>query len=89
MKMINPQTEEDKNLLKIGKYIQYLRKTRTGLSAEKFANKKDFDRVQYSRIENGANITMKTLLKVIASHHMTLEDFLFDFIQKNRNYSKK
>ena len=73
--MANPKMLEDNRLVKIGKHIRYLRKINTNLSAENFANEKGFDRVQYSRIENGANITMKTLLKVADSHNMTLKDF--------------
>ena len=73
--MENPKMLEDNRLAQIGKHIRFLRKTNTNLSAENFANEKGFDRVQYSRIENGTNITMKTLLKVVDSHNMTLQDF--------------
>lgn len=69
------QISEDSRLAKIGNRIRALRKANTSLSAEDFANEKGFDRVQYSRIENGANITMKTLLKVVDAHNMTLEEF--------------
>ena len=74
-KISNIKTLEDSRLAEIGRYIRFLRKTNTNLSAENFANEKGFDRVQYSRIENGTNITMKTLLKVADSHDMTLKDF--------------
>jgi len=73
--MANPKMLEDNRLIQIGKHVRFLRKTNTNLSAENFANEKGFDRVQYSRIENGTNITMKTLLKVVDSHNMTLKDF--------------
>lgn len=66
---------EDSRLAEIGNRIRALRKANTNLSAEDFANEKGFDRVQYSRIENGANITMKTLLKVVDAHNMTLKEF--------------
>jgi hypothetical protein len=79
MKMEIPKNLEDKRLAQIGKHIRYLRKTKTNLSAENFAYEKGFDRVQYSRIEKGTNITMKTLLKVVDSHNMTLKDF-FNFM---------
>jgi hypothetical protein len=65
----------DNRLVQIGEHIRFLRKTKTNLSAENFAYENGFDRVQYSRIEKGTNITMKTLLKVVDSHNMTLKDF--------------
>lgn len=72
------QISKDNRLDAIGNRIRTLRKANTNLSAEDFANEKGFDRVQYSRIENGANITMKTLLKVVDAHNMTLEEFFRD-----------
>lgn len=69
------QILEDGRLAEIGNRVRTLRKANTNLSAEDFANEKGFDRVQYSRIENGANITMKTLLKVVDAHNMTLKEF--------------
>ena len=69
------QISEDSRLVTIGNRIRTLRKANTNLSAEDFANEKGFDSVQYSQIENGANITMKTLLKVVGAHNITLEEF--------------
>lgn len=69
---------EDSRLSQIGNRVRALRKANTSLSAEDFANEKAFDRVQYSRIENGANITMKTLLKVVDAHNITLKEFFSD-----------
>lgn len=69
---------ENSRLSQIGNRVRALRKTNTNLSAEDFANEKGFDRVQYSRIENGANITMKTLLKVVDAHNITLKEFFSD-----------
>lgn len=69
---------EDSRLAEIGNRVRSLRKANTNLSAEDFANEKGFDRVQYSRVENGANITMKTLLKVVDAHNITLKEFFSD-----------
>ena len=74
-KMVDSKILEDRRLVQIGQHVRFLRKTNTNLSAENFAYEKGFDRVQYSRIENGTNITMRTLLKVADSHNMTLKDF--------------
>jgi transcriptional regulator with XRE-family HTH domain len=78
--MIKKKTQipEDSRLSQIGNRVRALRKANTNFSAEDFANEKGFDRVQYSRIENGANITMKTLLKVVDAHNMTLKEFFND-----------
>jgi len=75
MEVSDDKKLENNRLHKIGKHIRFLRKTNTNLSAENFAYEKGFDRVQYSRIEKGTNITMKTLFKVVDSHNMTLKDF--------------
>lgn len=72
------QISEDSRLAEIGNRVRALRKANTDLSAEDFANEKGFDRVQYSRNENGANITMKTLLKVVDAHNITLKEFFSD-----------
>ena len=73
------QISEDRRLADIGNRVRALRKANTNLSAENFANEKGFDRVQYSRIENGANITIKTLLKIIDAHNISLSEFFSSF----------
>lgn len=47
-------------------------------SYEQFANAKDLDRKQYWRIENGANITISTLLKLLEIHKISMKDFFSD-----------
>ncbi len=47
-------------------------------SYENFANAKDLDRKQYWRIENGANITISTLLKLLEIHKISVKDFFSD-----------
>lgn len=47
-------------------------------SYENFANAKDLDRKQYWRIENGANITISTLLKLLEIHKISMKDFFSD-----------
>jgi len=70
---------EEERLVQIGTHIRLLRKANTNLSAEDFANEKGFDRVQYSRIEKGTNITMKTLLKVVDAYNLSLKEFFSSF----------
>ncbi len=47
-------------------------------SYEQFANSKDLDRKQYWRIENGANITLSTLIKLLEIHKVSLKEFFID-----------
>ncbi len=47
-------------------------------SYENFANAKDLDRKQYWRIENGANITISTLIKLLEIHKISMKDFFSD-----------
>jgi hypothetical protein len=44
-------------------------------SAETFAYDHEIPRVQYWRIETGANITLTSLLKLLDIHKMSLEEF--------------
>ena len=47
-------------------------------SYENFANANDLDRKQYWRIENSANITLSTLIKILEIHKVTMKDFFID-----------
>ncbi|MFM9840547.1 MAG: hypothetical protein ACKVOQ_19925 [Cyclobacteriaceae bacterium] len=48
-------------------------------SYETFALDHEVDRKQYWRIENGSNITLATLLKVLKIHKISLKRFFSDF----------
>lgn len=47
-------------------------------SYESFANANDLDRKQYWRIENGSNITLSTLIKILDIHKISLKEFFID-----------
>lgn len=66
---------EDKRIIKIANKIKQLRISAKFTSAESFAYEHDLNRVQYWRVESGSNITLKTLLKVLDIHKITLEEF--------------
>ncbi|MFP5470971.1 MAG: XRE family transcriptional regulator [Bacteroidia bacterium] len=66
-------TEE--RIIKISQKIKELRIKANYTSAENFAYDNELNRVQYWRVENGANITLKTLLKILDIHKITLSDF--------------
>ena len=53
-----------------------LRKKKGYTSHESFAYDNDFARMQYWRIEKGkTNITLKTLIKLLEIHQISLNDF--------------
>lgn len=69
----NDITEE--TLLLLGSRIKELRINAGYNSYETFAHDNDLDRKQYWRMENGANITIKSLIKILQVHNKTLKDF--------------
>ncbi|MCF6295455.1 MAG: XRE family transcriptional regulator [Flavobacteriaceae bacterium] len=69
----------DKRILKIAKKIRQLRIEKGYVSNEFFAWEHNIPRVQYWRMEKGTNFTIKTFLRILDAHEMTLEDFFKDF----------
>lgn len=65
-------------ILEIAEKIKLLRKEKGFTSYETFAFEYEINRVQYWRIETGRNITLKTLLKVLSIHKISLEAFFKD-----------
>jgi hypothetical protein len=72
-------SKEEKLKNKIALKLKNLRKLKGFSSYEDFAIEKDLDRKQYWRIENGSNITLKTLLKLLEIHKISLKDFFNEF----------
>ena len=66
-------------LLKLGSKITELRNKAGYSSYETFANDYDLDRKQYWRMENGTNITINSLVKLLKIHNKSLYDFFKDF----------
>jgi transcriptional regulator with XRE-family HTH domain len=76
-------------LEKVGKKLEELRKKKGYTSHETFAYDNDIPRVQYWRIEKGrANLTLKSLVKILAIHKMTVEEF-FVIIHKDVRLKNK
>ncbi len=69
-------------LKKIGCCIKELRLKKGYKSYETFALDHDIDRKQYWRIENGANITVKSLLTIVKLHKISLPDFFKMFAKE-------
>jgi transcriptional regulator with XRE-family HTH domain len=66
----------DEEVLKaIGKRLVMLRKKGGFKSYETFAFDHGMARQSYWRLEQGENMTIKSLLKVLAVHKISIEDF--------------
>lgn len=77
--MSDSEKEIEKKIVEIGSKIKKLRKDKGYSSYETFANEYELNRVQYWRVEKGQNITMKTLLKILSIHGLSLEEFFKGF----------
>ncbi len=67
-------TEITSTLKKIGVKIRTHRKT-ISKNYEDFAREHDFNKVTISRIENGENFTMSSLIQVLRVLDVSLEEF--------------
>lgn len=65
----------DARILALAERLKQLRKDKGYSSYEGFAVDYDLDRKQYWRIENGSNITITTLIKVLDIHKKDLSTF--------------
>jgi transcriptional regulator with XRE-family HTH domain len=67
---------ETEVLKKIGNRLKKLREDKGFTSYEHFAIEHDLSRMHYWKIEKGkANITIRTLLKILALHKTTIIEF--------------
>lgn len=69
---------EDERIKMIAQKIKRLRIEAGYTSHENFAWEHELSRVQYWRVESGTNITLKTLLRILDIHKVTLEEFFKD-----------
>lgn len=69
----------ENTLAQIGSKLKELRVQKGYSSYETFALDNDLDRKQYWRMENGSNITISTLLKILQIHQISLKEFFKDF----------
>ena len=70
-------TKAFKNILVVlGATLADLRKKKGYSTIKEFANRYDLPEIQYWRIEKGkANVTLKTLVNILAIHRLSLTDF--------------
>ena len=67
---------EEEVLKEIGLRIKKLREDKHYTSYEHFAIENDLSRMHYWQVEKGkVNITIRTLLKLLAIHNCSIEDF--------------
>lgn len=66
--------EQEETQKKIGAHLRQLREA-TGLSQEKFANEHDINRRLMSRIENGTNFKIDTLMEYLYALGVSFKDF--------------
>lgn len=71
----SPLLSDDEIYKQIGERIKQLRKDAGFTNYENFAFEHDLNRVHYGRMERGINFTMKSLLKILAIHKISLKDF--------------
>ena len=76
-------------LTRIGLKLTYLRKKKGYSSHEDFAYDHDLPRVQYWRMEKGkANITLKSLCKLLAIHDLSVEEFFYQMYKEYKEPKK-
>ena len=79
--MIFASMNSEKEICKeIGDKLKHLRLKNGYSSYENFAVEHDLSRMQYWRIEKGlTNLTIRSLVKILNIHKITLEDFFLGF----------
>lgn len=65
----------DERILHIAKRLKELRIEKGYTSHEFFAWEHKIPRVQYWRMEKGTNFTIRTLLRILDAHEMSIEEF--------------
>jgi transcriptional regulator with XRE-family HTH domain len=69
---------EDLQIKKIGEKLKTLRKAAGFSGYDAFAWEHGLSRIQYWRMEKGANFTINSLLKILAIHKISLKEFFND-----------
>ncbi|HYG01425.1 MAG TPA: XRE family transcriptional regulator [Chryseosolibacter sp.] len=78
-----------KTLQRIGEKVTELRIQKGYDSRQDFAEDHDLPHIQYWRIEKGlANLTFKSLNRVLEIHGMTIEDIFEDLLSESKSSKK-
>ncbi len=70
--------EIDPRILAIAEKLKKLRTKAGYTSYENFAIDNELNRMQYWRLEKGINFTIKSLLKVLDIHQISMKEFFKD-----------
>ena len=81
-KKTKQETVLNPTIKKISNKIKKLRINAGYSSYEVFAWEKGIGRMHYWKMEKGTNFTMKSLLKILDAHNITLAEFFEDFTDK-------
>ncbi|WP_103068994.1 hypothetical protein [Aquimarina sediminis] len=73
----------DPMIQKIADKLKQLRIDSGHTSYETFAWEHGIGRMQYWKMEKGSNFTMKSLLRILRAHKISLADFFKDFESYN------
>jgi transcriptional regulator with XRE-family HTH domain len=79
----------DKRILKIANRLKKLRISKGYTSYENFALDHDLPRMQYWRMERGANFRIESLLKILEIYNLTLEEFFSKELDKQLDKKNK
>lgn len=74
-KSLKPLDEYQSQYKKIGNRLKQLRLKAGFSAADKFAYEHEIHPAQYTRYERGVDMRVSSLLKVLAAHNMTLQEF--------------
>ena len=77
--MADSQNDIELQIKKVAERIKQLRLESGCTSYETFAFDNEINRVQYWRMENGGNITLKTFFRLLEIHQITPQEFYKDF----------
>lgn len=69
------QRQEDLRIKQIGERLRDLRTAAGYTSSERFAYEHNISRSQYAGYENGADMRLSTLLRILDAHGVTLAEF--------------
>lgn len=67
---------EEEISVKVGNELRQMRIKAGYKSYERFAYEHNISRIQYWKMENGNNFTLKSLVKVLNAHQISMKDFL-------------
>lgn len=77
--------QTDPRMVRIGEKIKKLRIEKGYTNYEAMAWDSGIGRMQYWRLEKGANITMASFFKVLDFHKISLEEFFVGFDQTKKS----